>query len=398
MYGDRFSDVPRHLSPLAVVSSGRQKKQQSMPKSNEKYATIHYANYLQLDKILGAQSPRSAEVEDTPAHEEMLFIVIHQVYELWFKQIIHEVSSVVNMFQSHNVDERNIGTAVARLKRVIEIQELLIKQIHVLETLTPLDFLDFRNYLFPASGFQSFQFRLVETLLGLREEDRITYNNKRYDSEFNPDQQQQLKDVMEHGSLFDAVEDWLERTPFLDFGDFDFLEQYKIAVVSMLDKEQKAIKNSDYLSAPEKEMRLRMLGTTDTFFESILSEEAHKKMQEEGKLRLSYRATLAALLIRVYRDEPILHTPYNLLNNIVEIDELFTTWRYRHSQMVLRMLGRKIGTGGSSGYEYLHATAVKHHIFWDFHNISTLLIPRSERPVLPDSLKRELGFYFTAAK
>ena len=144
---------------------------------------------------------RSAELEPIPAHDEMLFIVIHQVYELWFKQIIHELTSVVKMFNADDVNERNIGTAVARLKRVIEIQEVLIKQIHVLETLTPLDFLDFRNYLFPASGFQSFQFRMAETLLGLREEDRITYNNKRYDAEFEPNQQQQLREVMENGTI-----------------------------------------------------------------------------------------------------------------------------------------------------------------------------------------------------
>ncbi len=369
-----------------------------MSDSPKKYTTIHYSNYLQLDKVLGAQSMRSEVLDDNPAHDEMLFIVIHQVYELWFKQIIHEVLSVVKMFQAEDVDERNIGTAVARLKRVIEIQEVLIKQIHVLETLTPLDFLDFRNYLFPASGFQSFQFRLVETMLGLREEDRITYNNKKYDSEFDQDQQQQLDNIMKQGTLFDALEDWLERTPFLDFGNFEFLEHYKKAVTTMIEAEQEAIRKSEYLSPQEQEMRLRMLGGTDTYFESILDPAAHERMRQKGELRLSYRATLAALLIRVYRDEPILQMPYNLLNNVIEIDELFTTWRYRHSQMVLRMLGRKIGTGGSSGYDYLHATAVKHHIFWDFHNISTLLIPRSEIPVLPDELKRELGFYFTSKK
>ena len=148
------------------------------------------------------------------------------------------------------------------------------------------------------------------------------------------------------GQLFDALEDWLERTPFFKFiGNFKFLEHYKAAVLAMIQKEEKAIKESS-LSDAEKAMRLRMLGGTDTFYESILNKEAHEKMRQEGKLRLSYRATLAALLIRVYRDEPILQMPYNLLNNIVEIDELFTTWRYRHSQMVLRMLGaEKLGPG-----------------------------------------------------
>jgi len=110
---------------------------------------------------------------------------------------------------------------------------------------------------------------------------------------------------------------------------------------------------------------------------------------------MSYKATLAALLINLYRDEPILHNPFNLLQCLVEIDEQLTTWRYRHTQMVLRMLGKKIGTGGSSGYDYLHATAVKHHVFADLHNISTLLIPRSELPELPTELKQNLGFHFS---
>ena len=366
-----------------------------MESSTKKYSTIHYHNYLQLDKVLDAQHPRSAVVEPVPAHDEMLFIIVHQAYEIWFKQIIHELSSVFTMFQGNTVDERNIGTAVARLKRVTEIQKLLIQQIQVLETMTPLDFLDFRNYLFPASGFQSFQFRMIEVMLGLNEKERLTYNNMPFASVFDQQQQERLGKLVENDSLFDLVEDWLERTPFLKFGDFDFLFHYKTAVQHMIDREADAIRGSEYLSEKEKEMRLRMLGSTDTYFQSVLDPEYHEQMRSEGKLRLSYHATVAALLINLYRDEPILHMPFNLLMCLVEIDEHLTTWRYRHSQMVLRMLGRKIGTGGSSGYDYLHATAVKHHVFADLHNISTLLIPRSELPELPAALKQELGFHFS---
>jgi tryptophan 2,3-dioxygenase len=154
----------------------------------EKYTTIHYHNYLDLDKLLSAQNPRSVALGE-PAHEEMLFIVVHQVYELWFKQIIHELESVIAMFDDDLVDERSVGEAVARLERVAEIQKLLIEQIRVMETMTPLDFLDFRNYLFPASGFQSFQFRLVETLFGLEEKQRLTYNGQPFTSVFTEKQQ-----------------------------------------------------------------------------------------------------------------------------------------------------------------------------------------------------------------
>ena len=367
----------------------------AMPNSDRKYATIHYHSYLQLDKILGAQQLRSAELEQSPAHEEMLFIIVHQVYELWFKQIAHEVDSVIRMFRGDNVDERSIGTAVSRLNRVVEIEKLLIQQIQVMETMTALDFLDFRNYLFPASGFQSFQFRKVEAMLGLPETERITYNNKHYASDFAQTQQSELNTLSNGSTLFKVVEEWLERTPFLQFGSFEFLAHYRTAVDKMLAREQEAIRSTNYLDEQEKAMRLRMLGSTDTYFQSVLDPNVHRQLQEEGKSRLSYRATVAALFINLYRDEPILHQPFNLLRVLIDIDELFTTWRYRHAQMVLRMLGRKIGTGGSSGHDYLQSTAIKHHIFSDLHNISTLLIPRSELPALPDDLRQQLGFYYT---
>ncbi|MDN5212744.1 tryptophan 2,3-dioxygenase family protein [Fulvivirgaceae bacterium BMA12] len=361
---------------------------------SKKYSTIHYHSYLKLDKILEAQQLRSVELGE-PAHEEMLFIIIHQAYELWFKQIIHELQSILKMFREDSVDERNIGTAVARLGRISEILKLAVQQIRIMETMTPLDFLDFRGYLFPASGFQSFQFRMVEAMLGLSEQDRLTYSSGHYASVFPEDQQQVLADIYRSGTLFDAVESWLERTPFINYGEFDFLKQYEQAVRQMIEKEQEAIKVSVYLTEKEKIMRLAMLGNTDTYFQSVLSKDAHAALKANGKLRLSYDATVAALFINLYRDEPILHLPFRLLVNLMDIDELLTSWRQRHAQMVLRMLGRKMGTGGSSGHEYLQATAAKHHIFTDLHSVSTLLIPRSALPALPESLTKQLSFYFT---
>lgn len=366
-----------------------------MPDATKKYTTIHYQGYLELEKILNAQHPRSAELEDKPAHEEMLFIIVHQVYELWFKQIIHELASVVEMFEKQWIDERNIGIAVARLERIAEIQKLLIQQIRIMETMTPLDFLDFRSYLFPASGFQSFQFRKVEVMLGLRADNRMTYNEAPYTVVFTDEQKRELEQLEKGPTLFDVVEAWLERTPFLEFRGFRFLEYYRSAVKNMLDRERAAIEATEYLGPDKKAMRLQMLGSTDTYFQSVLDAAAHRRMREEGNLRLSYKATIAALLINLYRDEPILQMPFKLLMGLMDIDEMLTTWRYRHAQMVMRMLGRKIGTGGSSGYDYLHATAVKHHIFKDLHNISTLLIPRSELPELPRELKEELGFHYS---
>lgn len=361
----------------------------------KKYSTIHYQNYLGLDKILDAQNLRSAALDEEPAHEEMLFIITHQAYELWFKQLIHELQSVLKMFQTNDVDERNIGTAIGRLERTREILKLLVQQIGIMETMTPLDFLDFRNHLFPASGFQSYQFRMIENILGLKEEGRMTYNGCPYFSVFDESKQKSLREVSDEETLFDSIQSWLERTPFLKTRSFKFVEAYKEAVKRMLDREREAIKNSEYLDASETEMRLQMLGNTDTYFQSVFQKSEHVKLQHEGKIRLSYEATLAALFINLYRDEPILHLPFRLLTCFIEIDAELTNWRYRHAQMVQRMLGNKIGTGGSSGHSYLLATAVKHPIFKDLHNISTLLIPRSELPDLPEELTKELGYHYT---
>jgi len=361
--------------------------------SEKKYISIHYASYLGLDKILTAQEPRSKQLGQE-AHEETLFIIVHQVYELWFKQMLHELGSVMNLFKPANVDEKNIDMAVSRLERVNEILKLLIQQIRVIETMTPLDFLDFRSFLFPASGFQSFQFRKLEVMLGLKIEKRTNYTSHHYYHEFSEENQKEIIELESQESLFTLIESWLERTPFIDIQGFDFKTKYKTAVDNMLNRERDAIMNSDYLSEQEKTMRLRMNGDSSTFYANVFDENYHNQLIAEGKMRLSYKATIAALLIQLYGTEPLLQLPYRLLNVITEMDELLTGWRYRHAQMVMRMLGRKTGTGGSSGHDYLIETVKKHQIFIDFHNISTLLIPRSELPELPDDIKKALGYHF----
>ena len=365
-----------------------------MSDNNKKYSAIHYASYLQIEKLLDCQSPRSKELGDE-AHDEMLFIIVHQVYELWFKQINHELRDVHVIFSQPMIRERDVARVVSRIDRVISIFKLLIDQIKVLETMTPLDFLDFRNYLFPASGFQSFQFREMEVMLGLKSTYRHTYNNTPYAEVFDAEKKAILE-KLEHGKSFqELVQCWLERIPFINLDGFHFLDEYKKAVDRMLEREKEAILSTDILSENYKSMRLKMLGDTDSYFANIWDESKHNEMVEQGLVRFSYKATVAALFINLYRDEPILHMPYKLLSKLMDLDEYLTTWRYRHAQMVLRMLGRKIGTGGSSGHEYLAKTAEKHHIFGDLHNISTLLIPRSELPELPDHVKKNLLFHFT---
>ena len=362
---------------------------------DKELSSVHYDKYLQLNKILDAQKLRSGEF-DKPAHDEMLFIIVHQVYELWFKEILHDLESVMRLFGEGTVQERDLGTAIARLDRVVKIQKILVDQIDILETMTPLDFLDFRHYLLPASGFQSFQFRQLEVMLGLKRENRISYTQCAYSGVFSEREQGILEKLELGDSMLGLVEKWLERIPFLRMDSFHFIEEYKKSVQNMIQKESKAIDEANYISDQEKALRKRMLGETNTYFSSIFNEDEHNEKMEKGQLKFSHKATISALLINLYRDEPLLRQPFTFLQKLIDMDELFTTWRNRHAQMVLRTLGRKIGTGGSSGYDYLKSTADHHRIFYDLHHISTLLIPRSELPELPTELRSKLDFRYSS--
>src|SRR4029079_17989622 len=134
---------------------------------------LHYHDYLQLDNILNAQFPESDKRQLT-AHDEMLFIIIHQAYELWFKQLHHEVDSVITIMgrPSLNDNSPELQMVVHRLSRCVTILRVLVHQIDIMETMTPMDFLDFRDMLRPASGFQSWQFKKLEAKLGLKFENR----------------------------------------------------------------------------------------------------------------------------------------------------------------------------------------------------------------------------------
>ena len=354
---------------------------------------LSYFNYLKLDKILSGQELMSAK-RGAPAHDEMLFIIVHQVYELWFKQILHELDSVIGIFKQKSIIESDISFVVLRLNRITEIQKILIDQIRVLETMTAMDFLEFRDDLFPSSGFQSAQFRLMENKLGLLKSNRIPYGRKDYTSVIEKKEKPIVKNSERQESLFELLESWLERTPFLSFKGFNFWNQYSKAVREMLKKEKLVIQKNPNYSKEEADYHLNEHEKASLSFEAIIDQQKHNNLVAQKRKRLSHEATQAALLILLYRDEPILHSPFNLISRLIDIDELFTSWRHRHALMVRRMIGAKIGTGGSSGSKYLNETANKHKIFSDLADLSTFFIPRSALPILPKEIKQNLGYQF----
>lgn len=358
-----------------------------------KYAPVHYHDYLGLTPILKAQNPKSVE-HGKPAHDEMLFIIVHQTYELWFKQIIFELDSVLKTFQQNHIVEADMGKVSSRLERIVAIIKQITGQIDVLETMTPLDFLDFRDMLYPASGFQSYQWRLIETKLGLRTEDRLAYNQSPFHKSLTEEQQKEILQIMQEPSLFDSVSSWLERTPFLQGENFNFWDSYKKAVNDMFQDDINTVEKNPNLSAEIKEKNIAGLKQALKNFDVLFDEQAFEKMRQEGQFRLSYQAIHAALLIQLYRDQPALQIPFRIIRALLDIDESMTTWRYRHALMAMRMLGQKIGTGGSSGHKYLADATAKHKIFGDFFNLTTFFIPRSQVPELPKSITDKMDFRY----
>lgn len=354
---------------------------------------VYYGEYLKLDQILNAQAPESAKRGES-AHDEMLFIIIHQTYELWFKQILFEMDSVRDHFNQVPMPSTSLSTIVSRLNRVTEIQKILVDQIRVIETMTTLDFLDFRDDLLPASGFQSLQFRLLETALGVTNEHRMAVEHQFFQSRLAPKDRATLEAATKEKSLFVHLENWLERMPFAQFADWDFWEQYSDRVNQMLKRDEENIKNNPTLEDRVREMEMLNLKSTRETFLTLLDAKRWQQAQADGRVRLSQKATLNALFIQLYRDWPALQLPKQVLTTVVEMDELMTTWRYRHAMMAQRILGSKIGTGGSSGSEYLKKTTERNRVFLDLFNLSTFLIPKSQLPELPDFLKVEMSFNY----
>lgn len=343
---------------------------------------VHYHDYLQLDKILQAQFPESAR-QELAAHDEMLFIIIHQAYELWFKQLHHEADSIVEIMRKPSLNDNSpeLQTVVHRLNRMTVILRVLVQQIDILETMTPMDFLDFRDLLRPASGFQSWQFKLLEAKLGLKFENR--HGKEYYTAQLRPEHVEQIKAAEAAQSFLQLVNDWLERMPFFDdadlwktlssegYGEQPFWKAYRERYAASLADAEK-----NNLAA----------------FEEVLFEH------RETHYTLSAKASRAALFIMLYRGYPLLHLPFELLNQLLEIDEQLSTWRHRHMNMVHRMIGTRIGTGGSSGKDYLKTAADRHYIFKEIAQLTSFLIERRRVPALPEEVERKLGFAVPAPR
>ncbi len=355
-----------------------------------------YWDYLRLDSLLALQGGLEGD-ESALMPDELHFIVVHQVYELWFKLVLAELRLARRHLSERHVPEERIPYVVHHLRRVNEILKLAVDQFRIMETLTPQDFLDFRDKLMPASGFQSIQMREIEILLGLSERDRVSYGGidalqhiERL-AQSSPAGQEawgRIEKARRERSLREALHDWLHRTPIQGSGPDDPGDD--VVVETFL---------ADYLSASERTGRIQAERVVEVFggegdgargalerrFADALAMSRRFLLAEdvEGvEERLRTRRIRAGLLfIESYRHLPLLAWPRLLVDAIVETEEHLVLWRTRHARMVERTIGRRAGTGGSSGVDYLDETA-KTRIFPELWTVRTLLLPRASVPEL----------------
>jgi len=366
---------------------------------------MHYSDYLQLDKILNAQQPEGERLGE-PAHDEMLFIVIHQAYELWFRQLLFEVESVVGIFGQPTLNDNSpeLQTIVHRLSRCATILKVLVHQIDIMETMTPMDFLDFRDKLRPASGFQSVQFKLLEARLGLKYEHR--YGQQYYLSQLRQPEVDRIKSAESAPTLLELVNKWLERMPSVWTGADgpgktgrpgtavhangdgwfeDYRQRYQ---QSLADAERGNLEYFDAVfsgrtpSSPSDKTQSPSSGRTPSSGEP----------QAQPSRSLSPLACRSALFIMLYRGYPLLQLPFQVLHQLLEIDEQLSTWRYRHMSMVSRVIGSRIGTGGSTGKDYLSSALDRHHLFREIAALTSFLIERRRLPALNVEMESRLGF------
>jgi tryptophan 2,3-dioxygenase len=342
---------------------------------------VHYHDYLQLDKILNAQAPESEKLSQ-PAHDEMLFIITHQAYELWFKQLHYEVNSIIEIMKKPALNDNSpeLQTVVHRLNRINTILRVLVHQVDILETMTPMDFLDFRDMLRPASGFQSWQFKELEAKLGLKFQHR--HGQEYYTSQLRKEHVDLIKNTESENSLLDLVNVWLERMPF-----FDNDEDWK-GFLSSKKENDLPVFWTEYRDRYANSLAEAEKNNLDAFKQLFINAAG----TDDQPRSVSAKASRAAIFIMLYRGYPLLQQPFQLLNALLETDEQLSAWRYRHINMVHRMIGTRIGTGGSSGKDYLKAAADKHYIFKEIAQLTSFLIERKKLPALPQVIERKLGF------
>jgi tryptophan 2,3-dioxygenase len=359
-----------------------------------------YWEYLHVEELLALQGGLEGD-EDQLSNHEVLFIVVHQVYELWFKLVLRELTTARDLIHRDPVPDQELSRLVSSLNRVTTIFEQAVSHFRVMETLSTRDFLDFRDKLLPASGFQSAQMRELEVLLGLDDERRLSLGAdggylkalESSDGSPSPARARVERRKRDLPCFRDAVEEWLERTPIRgscpgNEGDAEvvrgFIDEYLTSHRSELGDLEELTARQAKSEAGRKALAVRYEESHRQARAFLLAEDV-----DEGPDRARRSRIRAALVfIESYRELPLLAWPRAVLDGLIALEQGVTIFRQRHARMVEREIGRRVGTGGSAGVDYLDQTAVAYRVFEDLWAVRTLLVRKDACPPL-----EQAGFY-----
>ncbi len=357
----------------------------------------NYWDYIRVEELLALQGGLEEDSEQL-SNDEVLFITVHQIYELWFQLVLRELRSLRDFFHRDVVEEQALSNAVRSIRRVSTLFRQCASHFELMETLTTRAYLGFRDKLMPASGFQSAQMRQMEILLGLPADQRVPLGSsetwlealRAHDGSESSALRRVRKQLEDGPSLMEAVEEWLFRTPIDGVGPTEdgaeqaldcFIEAYLGAQAKEIDATCEMAEERAQADADRTRLRERYAAEKEATRAFL-----NPTVEEGGARRRRIRA--AALLILSYRELPLLAWPRDVLDGLIELEQQMVVFRQRHARMVERVIGRRTGTGGSSGVDYLEKTAQSYRVFRDLWAVRTHQIRREANPPLENA-----GFY-----
>ncbi len=353
-----------------------------------------YWDYIKVEELLGLQGGLAPN-DDALMNDEVLFIVVHQIDELWFKLILRELVSIRDLFAQSIVPEQSLSLAVRGLRRAATLFEHVGQHFEVMETLTTRDYLAFRDKLSPASGFQSAQLREIEVLLGLEDGLRVPLGGEvsyakalRHPSGgASPASERLERRLKDTPSIREAVEAWLHRTPICGSTPDDendehevsrFVESYLLAHAEETRRARRFAEHNGHTDADRERLDKRYAAAREGARAFLLAEEIEDL--EERKRVARVRAAL--VFLESYRELPLLAWPREVIDAIVALEQSSLIFRQRHARMVERIIGRRTGTGGSAGVDYLDQTAIRYRVFKDIWAVRTIQIREEALPPL----------------
>jgi tryptophan 2,3-dioxygenase len=350
---------------------------------------MNYWDYIRVEDLLALQGGLY-EDDKQVGDDECLFIVAHQVYELWFKLVLRELVSVRAIMRKNPVPDVELALVARKLRRISAIFRMAVSHFELLETLTTRDYLAFRDRLFPASGFQSSQLREIEIVLGLDDARRIRLGPHDYKAALrdtggksSPALERVEARLAEGPSLKEALYDWLARTPIdgeaspesTDRFLSSFLARHRAEIHGRIER-MRALVSAEEAETASK-LYAREMESAAAF---LLAEDDAAAPPEVRRRRRAVRA--AVVFLESYRELPRLAWPRELVDAVIVMEQAMVLWRQRHARMVERVIGRRVGTGGSSGVDYLDQTALQYRVFDDVWAVRTLLLRQGSLPTL----------------